>query len=79
MIGLQNWESELLAVASMAILSVYLRQRGSPESKPVGAAQTATVSYTLCVITGTRRLDKALSVARRQMADATAEQPLLRQ
>jgi hypothetical protein len=39
---LQNWQSELLAVASMAILSVYLRQRGSPESKPVGAAHNST-------------------------------------
>lgn len=39
---LQNWQSELLAVASMAVLSVYLRQRGSPESKPVGAAHSAT-------------------------------------
>jgi hypothetical protein len=39
---LQNWQSELLAVASMAILSVYLRQRGSPESKPVGAVHTTT-------------------------------------
>jgi hypothetical protein len=39
---LQNWQSELLAVASMAVLSVYLRQRGSPESKPVGAAHTST-------------------------------------
>ncbi|MFC8428673.1 DUF6766 family protein [Streptomyces sp. NPDC057253] len=39
---LQNWQSELLAVASMAILSVYLRQRGSPESKPVGAPHTST-------------------------------------
>jgi hypothetical protein len=39
---LQNWQSELLAVASMAILSVYLRQRGSPESKPVGAPHSAT-------------------------------------
>ncbi|MFH7599248.1 DUF6766 family protein [Streptomyces racemochromogenes] len=39
---LQNWQSELLAVAAMAILSVYLRQRGSPESKPVGASHTAT-------------------------------------
>ena len=38
----QNWQSELLAVASMAILSVYLRQRGSPESKPVGAPHTST-------------------------------------
>ena len=34
---LQNWQSEFLAVGSMVILSVYLRQRGSPESKPVGA------------------------------------------
>jgi hypothetical protein len=34
---LQNWQSEFLAIGSMAIFSVYLRQRGSPESKPVGA------------------------------------------
>jgi hypothetical protein len=34
---LQNWQSEFLAVGSFAILVVYLRQRGSPESKPVGA------------------------------------------
>jgi hypothetical protein len=39
---LQNWQSEFLAVGSMAILSVFLRQRGSPESKPVGAAHAAT-------------------------------------
>ena len=39
---LQNWQSELLAVASMAVLSIYLRQRGSPESKPVGAAHGVT-------------------------------------
>lgn len=39
---LQNWQSEFLAVASMVILSVYLRQRGSPESKPVGASHRAT-------------------------------------
>lgn len=40
--SLQNWQSELLVVAAMAILSVYLRQRGSPESKPVGAPHTST-------------------------------------
>ncbi|MEU6523419.1 DUF6766 family protein [Streptomyces sp. NPDC046924] len=39
---LQNWQSELLAVASMAVLSIYLRQRGSPEFKPVGAAHGTT-------------------------------------
>jgi hypothetical protein len=38
----QNWQSEFLAVGSMAILAVYLRQRGSPESKPVGATHDAT-------------------------------------
>jgi hypothetical protein len=39
---LQNWQSEFLAVGSMAVLSIYLRQRGSPESKPVGAPHSAT-------------------------------------
>ena len=39
---LQNWQSEFLAVGSMAILSIYLRQRGSPESKPVGTSHEAT-------------------------------------
>ena len=38
----QNWQSEMLAVGSMAIFAVYLRQRGSPESKPVGAAHADT-------------------------------------
>jgi hypothetical protein len=41
---LQNWQSEFLAVGSMVILSVYLRQRGSPESKPVGAPHGATAT-----------------------------------
>jgi hypothetical protein len=39
---LQNWQSEFLAVGSMAIFSVYLRQRGSAESKPVGSPHDAT-------------------------------------
>ena len=39
---LQNWQSEFLAILSMALLSIFLRQRGSPESKPVGAAHSAT-------------------------------------
>jgi hypothetical protein len=38
----QNWQSELLAVASTVAFSIYLRQRGSPESKPVGAPHAAT-------------------------------------
>jgi hypothetical protein len=40
--SLQNWQSEFLAIGSMAVLSVFLRQRGSPESKPVGTAHTVT-------------------------------------
>ena len=39
---LQNWQSEFLAVASMVLFSIWLRQRGSPESKPVGAPHEAT-------------------------------------
>jgi len=39
---LQNWQSEFLAVASMVVFAIYLRERGSPESKPVGAAHHDT-------------------------------------
>ncbi len=39
---LQNWQSEFLAVASMAAFAIYLRQRGSPESKLVGAPHDVT-------------------------------------
>ena len=41
---LQNWQSEFLAVGTMVIFTVYLRQRGSPESKPVGAPHNETGS-----------------------------------
>ncbi|MFI5695869.1 DUF6766 family protein [Kribbella sp. NPDC051586] len=40
--SLQNWQSEFLAVGSMAVLSIYLRERGSPESKPVGTPHNST-------------------------------------
>ena len=33
----QNWQSEFLAVFAIVVLSIFLRQRGSPESKPVAA------------------------------------------
>ena len=42
--SLQNWQSEFLAVGTMAVLTIYLRQRGSPESKPVGAPHAETGS-----------------------------------
>ncbi len=41
---LQNWQSEFLAVGSMVVLSIYLRERGSNESKPVGEPHEATGS-----------------------------------
>ena len=40
--SLQNWQSEFLSVAAMVWLAVYLRQRGSPESKPVHAPHAET-------------------------------------
>jgi hypothetical protein len=39
---LENWQSEFLAVGSFAAFTIFLRQRGSPESKPVGAPHSAT-------------------------------------
>jgi len=41
---LQNWQSEFLAVGSMVALSIYLRQRGSAESKPVGTPHYETAT-----------------------------------
>ena len=41
---LQNWQSEFLAVGTLAVFTIYLRQRGSPESKPVGAPHDETGS-----------------------------------
>lgn len=42
--SLQNWQSEFLAVGALVVLSIYLRQKGSPESKPVAAAHAETGS-----------------------------------
>jgi hypothetical protein len=42
--SLQNWQSEFLAVGTMVVFTIYLRQRGSPESKPVGAPHEETGS-----------------------------------
>lgn len=38
----QNWQSEFLSVASIVILTIFLRQKGSPESKPVDAPDMET-------------------------------------
>jgi hypothetical protein len=38
----QNWQSEFLSVFSIVVLSIFLRQKGSPQSKPVDAADSET-------------------------------------
>jgi len=38
----QNWQSEFLSVASIVFLTIYLREKGSPESKPVDAPNMET-------------------------------------
>jgi hypothetical protein len=40
--SLQNWQSEFLAVLAIVVLSIWLRQHGSPESKPVDAPHSET-------------------------------------
>jgi hypothetical protein len=40
----QNWQSEFLSIGSLVVLGVFLRERGSPESKPVHAPHSQTGS-----------------------------------
>jgi hypothetical protein len=40
--SLQNWQSEFLSVGLMVVLTIWLRQKGSPESKPVDAPHSQT-------------------------------------
>ena len=40
--SLQNWQSEFLSIGVMVVLSIFLRQKGSPESKPVDASYRET-------------------------------------
>jgi hypothetical protein len=40
--SLQNWQSEFLSVALLVLLSIWLREQGSPQSKPVAAAHGDT-------------------------------------
>jgi hypothetical protein len=40
----QNWQSEFLSVGALVLLTVFLRERGSPESKPVDEANDTTGS-----------------------------------
>jgi hypothetical protein len=38
----QNWQSEFLSIMVVVVLSIFLRERGSPESKPVAASHGET-------------------------------------
>lgn len=38
----QNWQSEFISIVSIVFLTIYLRQKGSPESKPVDAPHLQT-------------------------------------
>ncbi len=38
----ENWESEFLSIVSIVVLSIFLRQQGSPESKPVVVPNSET-------------------------------------
>jgi hypothetical protein len=38
----QNWQSEFMSTAVLVLLSIFLRHKGSPESKPAGASNSAT-------------------------------------
>ncbi|WP_309091405.1 DUF6766 family protein [Phenylobacterium sp.] len=38
----QNWQSEFLSTAVLVVVAIVLRQRGSPESKPVSAPHSQT-------------------------------------
>jgi hypothetical protein len=40
--SLQNWQSEFFSVGMIVVLSIVLRQRGSPESKPVAYPHSHT-------------------------------------
>jgi hypothetical protein len=55
-----------------------LRHRLAADDSAETARRLEDATYTLCVITGTRQLDTALSVARRQLAEAMRRQQPLR-
>jgi len=38
----QNWQSEFLSLVAMVVFTIWLRERGSPESKPVDAPHSQT-------------------------------------
>jgi hypothetical protein len=40
--SLQNWQSEFFSIALMVVLTIWLRQKGSPESRPVDAPHDQT-------------------------------------
>ncbi len=41
---LHSWQSEMLAIGSLAVFAIYLRECGSPESKPIGMPHDVTTA-----------------------------------
>ncbi|OSZ57661.1 DUF5133 domain-containing protein [Streptomyces pharetrae CZA14] len=56
-----------------------LRRHATSDDSAQTRHQLEDAAYTLCVVTGTHQLDTALSVARRQLADAMRHEQPLRQ
>jgi hypothetical protein len=40
--SLQNWQSEFLSIGTLVVLSIFLRQKGSSQSKPVASPHDET-------------------------------------
>lgn len=40
----QNWQSEFMSIVALTVLAIFLRQQGSPQSKPVDASDAKTGS-----------------------------------
>ena len=40
--SMQNWQSEMLSIFAVVGLSIFLREKGSPQSKPVDAPHRQT-------------------------------------
>ena len=56
----QNWQSEFVAVGTIVVLSIFLRQKGSPESKPVAAPHEQTGSSGRRLVASQRTRDTLL-------------------
>ena len=71
---LQNWQSEFLAVGTMVVFTIYLRQRGSPEIQARRCAARRDGNVRLAVITAL--ISRGDSVARDSHEDSRGHDPI---